>query len=451
MTADHPNSSFATIDAAKKVVTDYPEIIRQSDALLSHYKSTALKVSGTSYIAYVWRTSDGRIRWFTSDAYTKQVVVNSKEYLNTFFPNGKQIPATSFNTYLDGYVGVRLRVDIPSKKYSIGLTQTSASYWWNQLKTFDMQKRIDLIPSLKKELQNTLDAAKAFLKASGTPLPDTNGGGDGGGGGGTRNGTNYSSLPIEYNVGMVNEAYFSSDAGFASLANMLTGGNRPGAVSAGTELWKNSKSNKGMIWLYTGKYDETLSYDEIAGEVKDSAKRYAFQFHYNPTTISQAWSGMPDIDITMLTSGLEKYNLIGGQTMSTIGFSLTLNRMFDMQYYGTDGKLKSGRTGTNNPYYPTKPSSDAQKRIYNYGTMYDVEFLLSTMLGIKFDTRFRGKTSDIGFLIGRPVDVHLGKSLRYWGLIQNINLNHVIFDERMVPVLSQLDVTLARIPDYKES
>jgi hypothetical protein len=381
--------------------------------------------------------------------------VNTREYLNFYFPTGFYAGPHGIIWYFSATSGVGSESQtIPKQKTDSTVIKKTGTWWKEKLRDLDMVDRLPKIDSTLNELRETKRLAERALTSLGvsasefyqaksstandnSPKPPQH---------------NYDNDAIEYNVGMVNEAYFATEKGFAELANLMTGGNRPSAVDTGNDLWKNSKSNKGMIWLYNGPGDDDITYEDVEKQgANDTFRRYAFQFHYNPTTVQQAWSGSPDVDITMYTSGRAKYNLLGGQTQSTVTFTLTLNRMFDLQYYGTDGLLKPNRRNERNPYSPMKPNNDAQQRIYNYGTMYDLEYLLATILGIKFKSRFRGETSDIGFLTGRPVDLHLGNKLRYWGYISNISVNHVIFDERMVPILSEVNVTFARIPDYQAS
>ena len=263
---------------------------------------------------------------------------------------------------------------------------------------------------------------------------------------------NYDKLKLKYNVGMVKEAYFSPDKGFQNLAATLKGNNRPSKVVEAGELWSKSKSNKGMIWLYFPKDGgDNWSWQPPVGSPTEKFK-YAFQFHYNPATISMGYSGFPDIDITTLTaySAGEKFNYLGDKTTSTINFQLVVNRLFDFQYY--DGGTKGGTLlpSSKDVYAGKEPSEEDQNRIFNYGTMYDLEFLLATVLGFKFETRLRSTTPDIGFLAGRPVDLHLGKGLRYWGYIASLGIDHKIFDERMVPIFSVIDIMFNRIPDYIE-
>jgi hypothetical protein len=90
-----------------------------------------------------------------------------------------------------------------------------------------------------------------------------------------------------------------------------------------------------------------------------------------------------------------------------------------------------------------------EQDIYNKGTMYDLEFLLRVLMGTTMDSYLRGEnTADMGWLPAIPVELHLGKSLRYLGVVNSLNINHMIFNERMVPLFSTVDIAFARLPDY---
>jgi hypothetical protein len=54
----------------------------------------------------------------------------------------------------------------------------------------------------------------------------------------------------------------------------------------------------------------------------------------------------------------------------------------------------------------------------------------------------------MGYLGARPVELHLGKSLRYLGTVTNLKIEHVIFNEQMVPLFTNVSVAFARLPDY---
>jgi hypothetical protein len=399
------------------------------------------------------RWSDGRLKW-TSNTFANEIVSNTAEYLDKWFPANTTVPSTSPVRLRFYKLNVRpaltpdedwyYDVTFTAQRSQKSLLPKTGTWWREQVKGKQRHERMVIMFQQLDKLKTREEALAKEISDLGYENLVT-------GEEPTKTGTpvNYGNKALQYNVGMVNEAYFGSSPGFQELINNIGGGNKPGVVTAAEELWKDSKSNKGMIWLYTDGTEDTLTVQpEKNKPAKGSRKRWAFQFHYNPSTVDMAWGGNPDIDVTMESSGMEKFNLLGGQTMSTISFDLVINRIFDMQYYRDSGLLRNRFSKAKNPYSPREPSDDEQRRIYNFGTMYDVEYLLATILGYKLNTRFRGVTSDIGFLNGRPVDLHLGHRLRYWGYISDVSVSHVMFDERMVPIFSTMRITFNRIPDY---
>lgn len=427
-------------------------------ALVKYYRAYGpATMSGTLRVPKAvprWYDGGNSYPKHINDATSKAMAVNVNTYLDNFFPDGGKSTNIDIIFYTDeGGTTVGYTAEYP-EKYMSNLVPKTKSFWFNTLKKKDRDKRVLLLDATLAEIAREIIAVENQLNAMGVSAAEFDAAKPPAGV--TTVDPNayvhdYSKAELQYNVGMVKEAYFSSGQDFQTLANMIKGGNTPTAVRQATELWKNSSSNKGMIWLYadSGKKDNFTVISENQKPNDSTFKRYAFQFHYNPGTLDMAWAGSPDVDVAMESSGLERFNLLGEQTMSTISFDLVLNRIFDFQYYTSDGKLKPGRKGDRNPYVPVQPSTAEQKRIYEYGTMYDVEYLLSTILGYKLDTRFRGTTSDIGFLTGRPVDLHLGNKLRYWGYIGSVAVSHRIFDERMVPIFSTVSITFNRIPDYQ--
>lgn len=273
--------------------------------------------------------------------------------------------------------------------------------------------------------------------------------------------------PVIYNANAVKFAYFDStqslfnsqaDAngysrGEVQIDSNIYSGNTPAsAVKDALELWKNSSSGKGMIqtWFPNGK-PPSIQSSQPWGSMGSSKKvqRYGFQFQYNPGNISMTYSGVADTDIGMLTSGIEEYLSVNPNNQSTISFNILINRMFDMQYLGPGGKIK-GSIPVTSLYSGNIPTANDLKKIYNRGTMYDVEFLLQSMFAFSpISTQFRNKTWDIGFLGGHPVELHLGNKLRYAVKIDNINVDHVIFDHRMVPLFTNVSISARRIPDFK--
>jgi len=267
---------------------------------------------------------------------------------------------------------------------------------------------------------------------------------------------NYSNKAFEYNVGAVRDAYFSKAVSFHKL---LTPGSttvvsdNPTTIASPDELWKGAGKNKGMISLFlpstSGAMDGVVPNVDSKLQPAEYAK-YGFQFHYNPTSIGMNYAGAPNTDVGLEVSGQEGFNLVGAQVnQSTITFQIIINRVADMKYYEfVDGKgrLKSGID--DNLYSPRKPTPAEQDQIYRKGTMYDIEYLLSTVIGYRLNTKYRGMTADVGWISGRPVQLYLGQSLRYLGFINNFGINHTIFNERMVPVFTTAELSFNRIPDY---
>lgn len=274
-----------------------------------------------------------------------------------------------------------------------------------------------------------------------------------------------------YNVGSVSQAYLKSgkpSKGAATDAinnfdTFTTGyGNTPRVVADALQLWNGSSNHKGMISTWTPPSGVApIDAQKVSGMGtygKKDPNKYAFQFLYNPQPITMAYRGAPAIDVTQYTSGSEEYALwAGGGSGGTVTFDLLLMRMYDMPYYKEVGK--KGVCTNTNIYLGRKPLGESNKgslfneqdAIYNKGTMYDLEFLFRTVLGITIDSKLRGKTADIGWIGAMPVELHLGPGLRYWGTLTGLTVNHVIFNERMVPIFSTVAVTFDRLPDYNWS
>ena len=257
---------------------------------------------------------------------------------------------------------------------------------------------------------------------------------------------------LEYNLPAVRDAYFKDNMSFFDYNTY----NQPrNYIADAKELWTNGISSKGMFQTWTPP-DGVVTSEFIDGFDIDNSlgnatwKKYGFQFLYNPGNISMSYSGNVDVDVSLMLSGREKFNPVSTKaTQSTISFEILLNRMFDMQYYDkTTGRIQAGQNATQ-LYGSRFPRFADQTEIFNKGTMYDVEFLLKTLFGFEVPSQLgRGKTADMGFVIPRPVELHLGNKLRYLVYVEGFQLNHVIFDTRMVPLFTTLSITANRVPDY---
>lgn len=259
---------------------------------------------------------------------------------------------------------------------------------------------------------------------------------------------------IVYNVGMPIEAYFpmnrKNGKTYRDELQMHTN-NQPTIVNNPKELWNRDGGHKGMLLIHVEDgFQTTFDGNMASAFSNDTALRYGFQFHYNPETIAMAYAGVPNTDVNLESTGQEKFNLVGANTtQSTIGVNVRLSRQFDFKYYTEEGTLRP--EVPKNLYAPRQPTIAEQKDIYNKGTMYDVEFLLGALLGFKLPTALRATTADVGYIAARRTELHLGKSLRYMGYVSSFQLNHMLFDERMVPIQSNLLISFNRIPDYPRS
>lgn len=238
-------------------------------------------------------------------------------------------------------------------------------------------------------------------------------------------------------------------------------GATPKAVEEAKQLWASAGAYKGMIQSYI--VNGNLSKDSkwFAPALKNikniNKNKFGFQFQFNPSTVSMNYAGAPQVDVGLEISGADKIPLIGSSvTSSTVSFQLLINRMNDMKY--VDYLIQNpGELTTFYPYLPpvgkdyNRDWTGDLKRIRDMGTMYDVEFLLRTLIGYELPSLLRGNTTaDVGYLGAYPVELHLGKNLRYLVTIDSFALSHTIFTQDMVPVFSNLSITCNRLPEYQD-
>lgn len=264
---------------------------------------------------------------------------------------------------------------------------------------------------------------------------------------GNGNPNNNSFKPLVYNASAVRENYFSDYLNNATN-QLMKNVNQPGVVSKAQDLWTSVSGSKGMIVTseqVLKAWGSNPSEPDPNGS-KAPKENWGFQFQYNPGTVAMSYFTSPNVDVTMMTSGTEMFNLAGvSSSQGSVSFQIVINRMFDMQYYTEDGNLLPGAEVN----YAKPPSKSEEKALYDKGTMYDVEYLLRVLMSTTMSSYLRGeKTADMGWLPAIPVELHLGKSLRYLGIVNNLSLNHIIFNERMVPMFTTLDIGFARLPDY---
>jgi len=256
--------------------------------------------------------------------------------------------------------------------------------------------------------------------------------------------SNQRTTALEYNASGVKELLFSERTAFSK--RLMSSPNEPRQIRAANDLWKTAQASKGMIVTS----EQVLkSWNTGSTKIPGGVKNYGFQFQYNPGTVGMSYFTSPNVDVTLMTSGQEMFNLAGTSgSQGAVSFQIIINRIFDMQYYTRKGfidkKYNPRKLYSKPPAGPTE-----EQLIYNKGTMYDVEYFLRTLMGTTMKSYLRGEdTADMGWLPAIPVELHLGNKLRYLGTINTIQLNHIIFNERMVPLFTTVDVQFTRLPDY---
>jgi hypothetical protein len=247
-----------------------------------------------------------------------------------------------------------------------------------------------------------------------------------------------------YNLPMIQSAYFRQDSpqggsterGVTGAGNYTDARNMFGESIAKGTIQMPLDLTKSAEWKFkTGIY-------------KEDSTMYGFKFLYNPTEVNMGWGMLEGVDPNVIRSGAAG-NLapISGVGLSTIDFTLLLNRIGDMDFLDENGLAP----GEDNPYSGVNTLSRVEdlKTIYKKGTMYDLEYLFRVINGPNaiHQTILNGKSADWGFLIGSQIELFLGDGLRYLVRLNGINVSHTIFNDRMVPVLSQVSLSCGRYND----
>lgn len=277
-------------------------------------------------------------------------------------------------------------------------------------------------------------------------------------------------FPYKFNAPMVRSAYFNptSISAKAIDENNLT--INYASYEDANQAWKNAKPAKGAIQM-----DRDFTQAQIDGfdttnkNLKLDLQMYGFKFLYNPKEVSMGWSTQGFIDPSYVPQD-EAIPISTQLTASSITFSLVINRIHDMSYLDKSGlmsKQKKASTGTSNNSNPAQrdrdyaanlvpqsPYPDAVnlpdlQEIYQKGTMYDIEYLFKTINGPSavFKNKFGIQTADRSYMKLAIVELHLGNSMRYRGRVSDLEVNHTIFNDRMVPLFSTIRVSFARIND----
>jgi hypothetical protein len=250
-----------------------------------------------------------------------------------------------------------------------------------------------------------------------------------------------------YNAPLVKSAYFNSVNGIASSLQGKGVGSQyidQGAFTDALTAWKDGQGGRGTIQM-----DRKARTAIIEAQGKDTgkldSKMYGFKFLYNPKEVAMAWGIMDQMDPEFVASGQDAFSAISAGLMaSSVSVSIILNRIEDDKHIDSDGNYRYGT----NPYPIAVPLED-RKDIWEKGTMYDLEYLFRTLNGPRatFTSALNGPTSDRGWLRPSVVELHLGARMHYRVRVQNLQVAHTIFNERMVPIFTSVKLDLGRFND----
>ena len=277
------------------------------------------------------------------------------------------------------------------------------------------------------------------------------------------------SKDYKYNAPMISGSYFNLDSIQAKELQANGFYVDAGNYSDARQAW-SGQGGRGTIQMdkyFLANYDTSINAKDTLGQF--DPQMYGFKFLYNPTTVGMAWGAMASMSPDFEAAGQDKFNpIMSGLASSTVAVDLLINRIEDMNVLSTTGFKGSatpvartdreveralaqlGNDKSVQNAYHTNISSNELAEIYKRGTMYDLEYLFKTINGPNavFLSSLNGYTADKGWIRPQVVELHLGTSLRYRGRITDLSVNHVVFDARMVPVLSKIYITFARFPDF---
>ncbi len=223
---------------------------------------------------------------------------------------------------------------------------------------------------------------------------------------------------------------------------------------------------RGRIWYFQtagdiSKIDEnTGSVTKASDAAKNKAgvtgaekmildRNYGFQFLWNPESIQT--NVARNMDIT--PSSADTLRVVAGvfPGQETLSLNIVLDRTNDFAY------AKATGTGSKDYYvggYPTKATQSFDQQLatlLKQGTMADLEYLFRAINGggsgdKQWTTLLGKKTANVGYLqptlLGIALGPNIQDNLSYVGWISNIGINHTAFTERMVPIRTQVSLSI---------
>jgi len=234
---------------------------------------------------------------------------------------------------------------------------------------------------------------------------------------------------------------------------------------------------RGRIWTWIG---SDVSTNSAAVATSGSTiplidTSWGFQFLWNPTSISTNITRNMDITPNSADTFRVSTGVYPGQ--ETISLDLILDRTNDFacikaaprtdvtsNTYVGGVKIPDNINSSINynnfvnyynssyPYRDTGPSMTTQiKELMAQGTMADLEYLFKAVNGdstgtSQWTTLLGKKTANVGYLSPTLLGIQLGPTLdnlSYVGWITNLGLSHTAFTENMIPLRTEVTISIA--------
>lgn len=187
-------------------------------------------------------------------------------------------------------------------------------------------------------------------------------------------------------------------------------------------------------------------------------RKFGFQFLWNPEAISIS----VDVNLEVTPSIKDRFRTVSGvfPSFEYINLNITLDRTNDFAC------IRAEQTGTGVPQRGWKslsnfyrkglfPLQDNRESLFvekvqelaQLGTLHDLEYLFKTVNGSglgetgDWANLLGRKTADIGFLQPTLLGIQLGptgQSLSYVGWLNSLSINHIAFNQSMVPIRTQV-------------
>jgi hypothetical protein len=249
---------------------------------------------------------------------------------------------------------------------------------------------------------------------------------------------------------------------------------RPGNVDPDVVGYTNTASfhglRRGRMWYWAGT-NNNITPAAGATPINFIDTAYGFQFLWNPTTIST--SVARNMNIT--PSSADALRVVAGvfPGQETVSLNIVLDRTNDFACIKAEAQdntldINTGRTQGTSPIkndlyqfsryynslypgaYPGQNMGEQIAKLMSQGTMADLEYLFKAINGsgngdLEWTTLLGKKTANVGYLAPTLLGIQLGPTidnLSYVGWASNISINHTAFTENMVPIRTEVSISI---------